>query len=176
MAKLSHLNSMADRLDGNLCLTKANAVIGATASAVTTGNAITTMIDGLLRSVGVLTNQALVPLATADFTQAPAGGYVQPSGSTGFYTQPAATTVYYVLAANAAGVVRTVQGTFNGQPLAAGLTAVGDGTVPDIPDGWCAFAIIKVVTAASVFVPGTTALTGIATILDCGALPAVDRP
>jgi hypothetical protein len=177
MAKLSHQNRAAERLDGNLCLTKANAAIGATASAVTTGNAITTMIDGILRTVGALTNQALVPLATADFVTAPAGGYVQPSGSLGFYVQPANTTVYYVLCANAAGTPRVVQGTFINQPLSAlGISSMGDGSVPDTPDGWVAFAMLRVTTTASTFTPGTTALTGLATVFDVGVLPAADRP
>lgn len=179
MAKLSHQNRAADRLDGNICLTKANAAIGATTSAITTGNAITTMIDGILRTVGVLTNQALTPLATADFAPgtAPSGGYLQPSGSAGFYVQPANTTVYYVLAANALGTVRTVQGTFPNQALSTlGISSMGDGSVPDTPDGWIAFALVKVTTAGSTFTPGATALTGIATIFDVGVLPAADRP
>lgn len=177
MAKASSLTSAAALLLANFNLTKANAVIGATATAITTGNAITTVIGGIQRTLGAQTNTALAPLATADFAVAPSGGYLQPSGLAGFYTQPANTTVYYVLCANAAGTVRVVQGTYSGQQLSTqGLTVVGDGAVPDVPDTFVAFAVMKVTTAGSVFTPAVTALTGIATFLDVAVLPVADKP
>lgn len=180
MSKLNDLPSAMARLVGNMCLTKANAVIGATASAFTTGNAITTMIDGILRTLAAQTNTALSALVPASFVDAAsplAVNYLQPAGIAGFYTQPANTTAYYVLCVNAAGTIRVVQGTYVGQPIVSmGLSTVGDGNVPDIPDTWVAFAILKVVTAGSAFVPGTTALTSIGTFLDVSLLPANNRP
>lgn len=180
MSKLSDLTSAAQRLLGALVLTKANAVIGATASAFTTGNAVQYMIDGIIRSLAAQTNTALSALVPASFVDAAsqaAINFLQPAGIAGFYTQPAGTTVYYVLCVNAAGTIRVVQGTYAGQPIVSqGLSAVGDGNVPDIPDTWAAFAVLKVVSGGSAYVPGTTALTGIGTFLDVGVLPANNRP
>lgn len=172
MSKASALTAAAHRLIANNVLTKAGAVIGATATAFTTGVAITTVIDGIMRSVAAFTNQALVALSTSDLAT-----FVQPSGLNAFYTQPANTTVYYVLCVNAAGTPRVVQGTWQGQQVqAGGATVVGDGTVPDVPDGWVPFALIKLASGGAVFIPGTTALTGLATFFDLNVLPAADRP
>ena len=178
MPKLSGVGDASLRLIGNCVQGRAAAAIGATASAVTTSNAITSVIDGVARNVAAMTNQALVALATADFSapsSALATAWRQPSGLAGFYVQPANTTVYYVLAVNAAGTVRTIQGTYSGQPLQPGIHALGDGTIPDAPDTWVPFCIVKVTTAGSTFTPGSTALTGIATLFDIVALPSVDR-
>jgi hypothetical protein len=178
MPKLSGIGDASARLIGNCIQGRGAAAIGATASAVTTSNAITSVIDGIARNVAAMTNQALVALASADFVAASsalAQAWRQPAGLVGFYVQPAATTVYYVLAVNAAGTVRTVQGTYQGQPLQPGIHALGDGTIPDVPDTWVPFAVVKVTTTASTFTPGTTALTGIATLYDVAVLPSVDR-
>ena len=177
MSKLSDLNSAAARLLGNMVLTKANAVIGATATAFTTGNAITTVIDGVMRTLAAQTNTALAALATADFaapTSQAALNFLQPSGLTGFYVQPAGTTVYYALCVNSAGTVRVVQGTYDGQQLQAGLSAPGKSWIPDVPDSWAPFAVMKVVTAGSAFTPATTALTGLATFADVAILPSAN--
>lgn len=179
MSNLSELGSIAARILGNMTLVKAALAISATPSAVAF-SAITTAIDGIMRTLAANATQALAPLISADFvlpTSQAALGYLQPSGSTGFYTQPAGRTVYYVLVVNAAGVVRVVQGLFDGQQISAqGLTVVGKSVVPDIPDTWVPFGIVKVVTVGSVFVPATTALTGIATLFDVMALPAAAAP
>lgn len=176
MTTLAAATSSTAKLIGNFVLTKANAVIGATASAFTTGNAITTCIAGVLRTLAAQTNTALSALVQADFLTGPqiAAGqeWRQPSGSVGFYVQPANTTVYYVLCVNAAGTVRVVQGTYDGQPISnMGTTMVGKSVIPDIPDAFVAFAVMKVVTGGSAFTPGTTALTGIATFIDVAVLP-----
>lgn len=173
MTTLNAATSTFAKLVGNAVLTKANAVIGATASAFTTGNAITYAIGGVLRSLAAQTNTALTAMAQADIPGLPSNAdWRQPSGSVGFYVQPANTTVYYVLAVNASGTVRVVQGTYDGQPLSQlGTTMVGKSVIPDIPDQFVAFAVIKVVTAGSAFTPGTTALTGLATFIDVSVLP-----
>lgn len=173
MTTLNAAFSTMLKLAGNSVLTKANAVIGATATAFTTGNAITYAQGGILRTLNALTNQVLTALATADFSPALAAGqeYRQPSGSVGFYVQPAGTTVYYVLAVNN-GVVRVVQGTYDGQPIQGfGVPAVGKSVIPDIPDQWVPFAVLKVVSGGSAFTPGSTALTGIGTFIDICVLP-----
>ena len=157
-------------------LAKANTVIGATASAITTGNAIGYAIGGVIRTLAAQTNTALSALVQADFLTAPqiAAGqeYRQPSGSFGFYVQPASTTVYYVLCVNAAGTVRVVQGTYDGQPISyQGTSMVGKSVIPDIPDAFVAFAVLKVISGGSTFTPATTALTSIGTFIDVNVLP-----
>jgi len=174
--KLSQVPFGPNRLIGNMCLGAALAVIGSTASAFTTTVAVPVVIDGVLQTLGAQTNTALAALVDADLP-ASSRPYLQPSGLSGFYSQPAGTTVYYVIGVNAAGTVKVVQGTFAGQQVVAnGYTVQGDGSVPDVPDGFVPFAILKVVTAGSAFVPGTTALTSIGTFRNISVLPAADRP
>ena len=73
--------------------------------------------------------------------------------------------------------MRVIQGMHDGQQTGVqGLTVVGKSVVPDIPDTWVPFGIVKVVTVGSVFVPATTALTGIATFFDVMALPSAAAP
>ena len=179
MSNLSELGSVAARILGNLVLAKSALAISATPAAVAF-SAITTVIDGIMRTLAANATQVLAPLLAADFaapTSQAALAYLQPAGSTGFYTQPAGKTVYYVLVANALGTVRVIQGMYDGQQTGVqGLTVVGKSVVPDIPDTWVPFGIVKVVTVGSVFVPATTALTGIATFFDVMALPSAAAP
>lgn len=174
MSKASHLTSAATRLLANCVLGKVSAVIGATATAVTTTGAVAYAIDGVLRTLAALTNQALSAILTADVA---GGNWIQPSGINGFYVQPAGTTVYYVFCVNSAGTIKVVQGTYQNQPIAAGgYTVIGTGNVPDVPDGWIPFTIMKLASGGATFTPGTTALTGLATFLDVAVLPAADKP
>lgn len=119
------------------------AINAASAATVKTTNAITYTVDGIYYTKTALAAQALTAF----------------TGQT-FYTQPANTTVYYVVALNAAGTVYCIQGSYAGQTqsyLRADLS-VGDGEIPDVPDSLTAIGMIKVVTGATTFLPGTDAL------------------
>lgn len=177
MSKLSHLPTAATRLLGNCIQGRAATVIGATAAAITSTVAVVSVIDGVTRAVAAFTNQALTALLASDLAIGLAN-WLQPSGLVGFYTQPANTTVYYVVVVNAAGSIRIVQGTYSGQPLVNpfGYTVVGDGSVPDIPDGVVPLAILKLASGGSVFIPGTTALTALVTIIETSVLPSTQKP
>jgi len=177
MSKLNHLPTAATRLLGNCIQGRAATVIGATASAITSTVAVVSVIDGITRAVAAFTNQALTALAPADLASSLAN-WLQPWGKAGFYVQPANTTVYYVVVVNAAGAIRVVQGTWNGQILTdpSGYTVTGVGDVPDIPDGVVPLAILKVASGGSTFTPGTTALTGLVTIFETSVLPSVAKP
>jgi len=175
--KLQQLPLGPSRIAGNMCLTSGLAVIGATASAFTTTVIVSYVIDGIIRALAAQTNTALAALVATDLPAATGAQYLQPAGRAAFYTQPLGTTVYYLIGVIAAGTVRVVQGTYAGQPLEpAGYTALGDGNLPDCPDGFVPFAILKVISGASAFVPGTTALTTIGTFLNCQTLSTLDRP
>jgi hypothetical protein len=134
---------------------------GATATVQTTG-AIVSQIGGVTRSRAALSAQSLAP--THD---------IFGNANTSVYAQPANTTVYYVLGVNAAGTVAIVQGTFAGQnlvpPVTAGVGAlansgtsfVGDGSIPNLPEGFAPAGLLKVVTTTGAgvpFTPGTTNL------------------
>lgn len=147
---------------------------GATATVQTTG-AIVGCFGGVTRSRAALSAQSLAP--THDiFGQANASLYAQPANS----------TVYYVLGVNAAGTVAVVQGTFAGQNLVppatagvgalaqAGTSFVGDGSIPSLPDGYAPFGLLKIVTGAATFTPGTTNLNAsnvTPTFWDIGLIP-----
>lgn len=185
MTSLADLSSSAARLLGTRNATRAVLAINAAGAAtVRTTSALEYQVDGVMLTRAALSATALVALASADFTGGvglPTGGYFQPSGSTAFYVQPASTTVYYVMVVNAAGTVRVVQGTYNGQPLSnQGITAVGKSAVPDVPDVWVPFGLIRVATNSSTtFTPGTTALDAAGltvTFWDIGVLPANAAP
>lgn len=163
--RLSDVTAAAVRtLLGYACLSKGVLAINAAGAAtVKTTNAILYSADGILLSKAALAAQSIAPTHGASV----AGDSV--AGSS--YIQPANTTVYYVLAVNAAGTVAVVQGNYLGQvptldptkgvgALAAiGTSAKGDGSVPNPPDGYTAFGIIKVTTDGSTtFTPGTTLL------------------
>lgn len=86
------------------------------------------------------------------------------------YIQPINTTVYYTIGLDALGAVCVVQGSYNGQILSldptkgvgisqAGANYVGDGSIPDVPAGYTAIGVIKVVTnGAATFNPSVTLL------------------
>lgn len=160
------------------------AINAAGAATVKTTNALSYTADGLLYSKAALAAQSIAVthgVAAGGDAIANVGGYVQPVN----------TTVYYVLAVNAAGTLAVVQGAYDGQiptldptkgigSLAAvGTSASGNGNVPNPPDGYTAFGLIKVVTnGATTFTAGTTLLdaAGIAvTFFDVCLLPSV-RP
>jgi hypothetical protein len=149
---------------------------GATATVQTTG-AIVSQIDGVTRSRAALSAQSLVP--THD---------VFGNANTGVYAQPIGTTAYMVLGVNAAGTVAIVQGTFAGQNLVPSATGglgalsnmgtsfVGDGSIPNLPEGYAPAGLLKVVTTSAAFTPGTTLLnvgTIAFTFFDIGLIPAV---
>lgn len=177
--KLNQHGMGAIRGLGTYCASRAITAIGATASAVSTTNAILAVIDGVYRNVAAITNQALISI---DPVNRP------------FYVQPANTTVYYTLATDGTNV-RVIQGDFAGrQTFVNGVEVRGDGNVPDVPDfsvasvdaagnqtlntQWCPFAVLRVVTGATTFTPGTTLLNAAnvtTTIFDVATLPALDR-
>lgn len=152
------------------------AATGAAATVATTG-AIVSRIDGITRSRAALAGQSLVP--THD---------IFGNASTAVYTQPIGTTAYMVLGVNAAGAIAVVQGTYAGQNLVppvtsgvgalanAGTSFVGDGSIPNLPEGFAPFGLIKVVTSSATFTPGTT-LLNVGTIafsyFDIGLIPSV---
>lgn len=104
------------------------------------------------------------------------------------YVQPAGVTAYYTLALNAAGTVAVVQGTYAGQKAGTdpavgvgaayngGVSFIGSGAVPDVPSGYTAVGVIKIVTAgAATFTAGTTALDAAnvtATYFEVAVLPS----
>lgn len=129
------------------------------AATVKTTNAISYTVNGVQYSKAALSAQAIT--ATHDAYGNAAVGYVQPAG----------TTVYYTLSVNAAGTISVAQGTYAGQKAGTdpavgvgpaynqGTSFIGNGAVPDVPAGYTAFGVIKVVTAgAATFTAGTTAL------------------
>ena len=165
MARLSAAQSAVVQLLGNMCLTKGVlAINAASAATIKTTNALVYTVDGVLYSKAALSAQALTVI----------------SGGTAFYVQPVSSTVYYVVAVNAAGTVITVQGDFTGRDLSIPYVGRGDGFVPDVPAGYTAIGMFKVVTNGSTtFTPATTALdaAGVTvTYYDIGVLPATKAP
>ncbi len=159
--KLSNINNGPIQAGmGGRVLNRAVLAMDDTANAtVKTTNAIEYSVNGVIYNKAALNDQAIT--VTHNWQrQAVAAGYVQPAG----------TTAYYTLGLNAAGTVCVVQGSYAGQKLSqdptvgigqsvAGATWVGDGSIPDVPDGYTCFGILKVVTAgAATFTAGTTAL------------------
>lgn len=142
MSKLNHLGSRAARMFGNVCLSRPVLAIGTSKAAVNTTAAAVFAIDGIIRNKAAMTSEVLV------------------SGGAPFKVQPVNTTVYYVLALNAAGTVHCFQGTYAGEEILSptGMSLRGDGSVPDIPDGYAPFGMIKVVTGSAAFTPATTLL------------------
>lgn len=149
---------------------------GATATVQTTG-AIVSQIDGISRSRAALSAQSLQP--THD---------IFGNTNTAAYAVPIGQTVYTVLGVNAAGTVAIVQGTFVGQNLVpsatsglgalsnSGTSFAGDGSIPNLPDGFAPFGLLKTVAASAAFTPGTTNLNaaGIThTFFDIGLIPSV---
>lgn len=164
MSMLSMIqNAALLALLGNRNYGRAAIAIGATASAITSTNATTVSIGGVMYARAAFTNQALV------------------SGGEPFRVQPANSTCYYAIGVNAAGEVRVIQGRREGEAFVTptGLSVVGDGTVPALPDTMAPIGLLKVVTGAATFTPGTTALNAAnvtSTLWDVAVLPANDKP
>lgn len=161
---------------GNVSLSKAVLAINiGGAATVKTTNALTYTVNGVLYAKAALAAQSIV--VTHDAYGNAFSGYVVPVNK----------TVYLTLALNAAGAVSVVQGTFAGQVAQGdptigvgpaynnGISFVGSGAVPDVPSGYTAIGVIKLVNGAATFVPGTTALdagTVVASYFDVAVLPA----
>lgn len=160
-ARLKDVSNAAIRkLLANRVLSRPVLAINAgSAATVKTTSAIEFTVDGIIYNKAALSAQSIA--VTHNFQrQAQAGGYVQPVSK----------TVYYTLGLNSAGTLSVVQGTYAGQVLSAdptvgvgmsvaGATLVGDGSIPDTPDGYTPFGLIKVVTDAThTFTAGTTVL------------------
>ena len=181
MAMNRHLTTMPQRLTANACFGSVLAVIGATTTAFTTTGTPAVSHDGIVTVLTTQTNTALAALAAADL---PSGfaNYLQPSGRAGFYVQPANTTVYYVIGVTAGGAWRVVQGTHDGQVLSEllGISERGRSFIPDVPtEGFTPVAVMKVVTGATTFTPGTTALNAAnvtTTFRNVTVLPAAPQP
>jgi len=170
MATAAHIRTAAERQMANQCLFNGLAVIGSTATAFTTTGAGSITVAGVMRNIAAQTNTALAALVAADLPASQVD-YVQPTGSTGFVQLPVGTTCYYVIGANVAGTIKVVQGSYDGLAIGSGGYAVGKSVIPDIPLGFTAFAVMKVVSGAAVFLAGTTALTGVATFINVGLVP-----
>jgi hypothetical protein len=177
MAKLSDLtNSALVSLLSNVNLSKGVLAINiGGAATVKSTNAYSYTVNGVLLSKALLAAQSIVP--THDAYGNAAAGYVQPAG----------VTAYLTLGLNAAGAVCVAQGTFAGQKAGTdpavgvgpaynqGISFIGSGAVPDVPMGYTAIGVIKVVTGAATFTPGTTALDAAnvtASYFDVAVLPA----
>lgn len=153
MARLSDIaNETVRKLLGNRNLNLVTlAINAASAATIKSTGAINYLVNGVLKTKAALSAQSI----------AITHGYV--------YVQPANKTVYYTLGLNAAGTVCVVQGSYAGQTLSPdpavgvgvskmGATWVGDGSIPDVPDGYTPFGVLEVATGATTFTPGTTAL------------------
>lgn len=154
MSRISDITNAAIRsMVGTFNSVKAVLAINAAGAAtVKTTNALSYVIDGIQYTKAALAAQAIA--ITSGLS----------------YVQPALTTVYYTLGVDAAGNISVTQGSYAGQTLSAdptkgigvskmGASWVGDGSVPDVPDGYCPFGLMKVTTAAATtFTPGTTLL------------------
>jgi len=168
MSRLQDLTSAPARdLLGNMAYSKAALAIGTTKSAINTTAALNYTVNGVMYTKAAMTSQALT-------------GYSRDGKQLGnTYVQPANTTVFYTISINAAGTtVAATQGTYAGQPLTSpaygGVSAVGDGLVPNAPDGFTPFGVIKVVTGSATFTLGTTlfdAANLTSTFYDVGVLP-----
>lgn len=144
---------------GTQCLTRSALAINAGGAATVASAALTYKVDGVVYARAALAAQSIVPTHNI-FGEVQAGARALPAGR----------TQYIVIGVNAAGTVGVVQGTFAGEtfPVApnAGLGAlanmgtsfVGDGSVPDLPEGYCPIGLIKVAAGAVGFIPGVTAL------------------
>jgi hypothetical protein len=125
------------------------AINAGSAATVKSTNAISFINGGLLLTKAALSAQALTVDATVQA--------LNTNGAT-FYTQPASTTSYLVLCLDASGNVRCVQGSYSGQLVAPYQMEQGMGVYPVVTATYTPFSIIKVVTGATTFLPGTDAL------------------
>lgn len=179
MPKLSDLNTVAlaallgNTNNGAKAVLAINA--GGAATVKTTG-AFEYTVNGVKYTKVALAAQAITVTHDA-----------QGNASTG-YVVPAGVTVYYTLALNAAGTVAVVQGTYAGQKpgfdpavgvgaaYMGGTSFIGNGAIADVPAGYTAVGVIKIVTAgAATFTAGTTLLDAAnvtASYFDIEMLPA----
>ena len=177
MSKLSDVTSSALlELLGNVNLSKGVLAINlAAAATIKSTGGYSYTVDGVLLAKAALAAQAITP--THDAFGNVAAGYVQPAGK----------TAYLTVSLNAAGVVSVAQGTYAGQTAGTdpavgvgpayngGISFVGMGRVPDVPDNYTPIGVIKVVTGASAFTPGVTALDAAGVTVsyfDVAVLPA----
>ena len=178
MPKLSDLTNAATKtMLGNASLTKGVLAVGTAPAGFNTTATILYTVNGVMYNKTAMTSQSFAVTHTLDGTYT-GGGYIQPDPATLALIAGAAQTtctVYYTLALKADGTVAVSQGSYAGQNMAqgqVGVSAVGDGTIPNAPAGYTPFGIIKVVTATGAsFTPGTTALTGLATYFDIAVMP-----
>jgi hypothetical protein len=171
MSKLSDLtNKSISDLLGNMTLNKAVlAINAASAATVKTTSAITFTNNGVLLTKAALAAQSVVATHFMNGKMAVTASQIQPISS----------TAYYTLGLDGSGNVCVSQGSVVGQNLSQfqmGVSAVGDGLVPDVPTGFTPFGVIKVVTnGATTFQIGTTALDAAGctfTFFDVAVMPA----
>lgn len=159
MSKLSEIvNGAVSSLIGTRNHAKTGLAITTGGGAATfKSGALTFSVNGVYYSANALTAQSMAIAAGNG-----------PFSGAGF-VQPASTTVYYSVGIKADGTVLVVQGSYAGQtfnPAAnvgigakVGTSIAGDGSVPDLPDGYAPLGVIKIVTDSShTFTPGTTNL------------------
>lgn len=157
MSRLTDIvNGATQAAIGTINMVKAVLAINAAAApTVKTTNALSYVIKGVQYTRALLAAQSIVATHTQHGTVVGGG-----------YNIPPQTTAYFTLGVNPAGVIAVVQGSYAGQPLSngqMGTSSVGDGFIPDVPDNYAAFGVIKVtnnntVVSGTNFVPGTTAL------------------
>lgn len=172
MSRLSNTTDAAlRRLLANVCLKAVGLAINAAGAAtLKTTSASTHVIDSVFYSK---TSTAAMPFAVTHR----AFGEPVTTADPG-YVQPANTTVYYLVSFDAANNVAISQGSYAGQQIAysTNLTKVltGDGGYPQEPSGYTAVGVVKVVTGATTFTPGTTLLDAAnvtATYFDVARVP-----
>ena len=181
MSSLSDTNTSGLRQFGNMVLGPIPVVAINAASALTvkTTAAINYTLDGLLKQKAILSAVALAAPTTSTTKGIAATALTQAEVDPWrFYTLPASSTCYLVLALDGSANVVTFQGTYDGQDQTtrSGLAmAKGKSIVPNIPDGFVPFGIVKVVTGATTFLPATDALDKASvtfTFRDIGVLPS----
>lgn len=132
----------------NVCLASAGLAIGTTTSKVNTGTAITYTLNG----------RTYPKAATADlFTLA---------GT----TLAARQTCAFFLWLDAAGTASVTQSDIKEASTSTSTTAryvSGAFEYPEVIDK-CLVGVVQIITAGSTFVPGTTALTSVATYVNVG--------
>jgi len=188
MSRLSDVtNAAIQKLIGYATLVKG--VLAANAATFNTTAIMTFKNNGVLLTKAAITGGSLA-LDARSFLN-----YVQPTlavaypdtGSGNLLNGKVMTgvTVYYTLGLDAAGAIVVIQGSYAGQKLSsdptkgigssqAGAAWVGDGSIPDVPDGVTPFGVFKVVTTTGTFTPGTTSLAAAgvaATAFDISVLP-----
>lgn len=158
MASLQDLRSTALRAPGNMTFVSGLLAAGTNAGTFkTVTNTIVYAFDGVLKTYAPTDN-----IAVAAPTAAQLANEYQKWTLYSISATDVARTFYMVFAFDSAGTVTTFQGTYSGQDLTGrgGNMAKGDGLIPQIPDGFVPFGIIKIANPATLaFVPGTTALT-----------------